>query len=252
MDMEIFIEPEEAYIQSNSSLTHSGTITLDNRGNMSQEPTFVIEVNDALTSFTITNVTTGISATVPSTTLSAGISLTVYNDSIYRNSGSTLTEISATFTGVFNLKENVSNTISFSLTPSVATSINVDTTWIKPNGNAVSQHYVEGFSINENITQIRKKSNILNKTTTGFIDQEIDYDFSIDKLYQDKQIIDIDKTKSYRITYKTDPNIGAILPITHHLSGCKFNGYSISQASTQQTDAIKENIKGKGCNLFEG
>jgi hypothetical protein len=252
METEILIEPEELFIQSNNAITHSGTISLNNIGNLSQDPVFTIEINNALTSLVITNVTTGISATIPSSTISAGISMTVYNDSIYRNSGSTLTEISATFTGVFNLKENATNTISFGLVPSAATSINIDTTWTKPNGNAVSQHFVEGFSINENITQKAKAVNPLNKYNSGYIDQLYDFDFNIDKLHQDKQIIDIDKTKSYRITYKTESHIGAILPISHYLSGCKFSSYSISQGSTQQTDALKEGVRGKGCKLFEG
>ena len=253
MDMEILIEPEESFTQSNSSIANASTITLNNLGNLSQDPVMTIEVPNALTSLVITNITTGISATIPSTTISANTSLLVYNDAIYKNASGTIgSELTATFTGVFNLKENASNTISFGLVPSAATSINVDTTWIKPNGNAASQHFVEGFSINENITQKTKSVNPLNKYNSGYINQLFDYDFSIDKLHQDKQLIDIDKTKSYRITYKTESNIGAILPMTHYLSGCKFSGYSISQGSTQQTDALKENIKGKGCKLFEG
>jgi hypothetical protein len=250
LEMEILIEPIESYVQSNSNITHNGTITIDNRGNSSQDPVFTIEVNNELTSFVITNVTTGISATVPSTTISAGVSLLVYADAIYKNN--TSTEISATFTGVLNLKENAVNTISFGLTPSAATSINVDTTWLKPNGNAILQCYAEGFSINKNKTQTRKRSNILNHYTDGYFDGDIDYDFSIDRLFYDDQFINEDDNKTYRITYKTDSNIGAILPQTYYLVGCSFSNYGINQASTQQVDACKEGVRGKGCKLIKG
>jgi hypothetical protein len=253
MDMEILIEPEEDYMQSNSGVVHNGTISINNSGNMEQDPVLTIKINNALTSLVITNVTTGISATIPSSTISASTSLLVYNDAIYKNnSGSVGSELTTTFTGVFNIAENASNSIRFNLTPSTATSITVNTTWLKPNGNAISQHFVEGFSINENISLKPKSVNILNKYNSGYLDQLVDYDFSIDKLHQDKQLIDIDKTKTYRITYKTESHIGAILPITHYLSGCKFSSYSISQGSTQQTDACKEGVRGKGCKLFEG
>jgi hypothetical protein len=250
LETEILIEPIESFVQSNSNIVHNGTITIDNRGNSSQDPVFTIEINNALTSFVITNVTTGISATVPSTTISAGISLLVYADAIYKNS--TSTEISATFTGVLNLKENVVNTISFGLTPSAATSINVDTTWLKPNGNAAIQGFVEGFSITENISLRPNTVNRLNKYNSGYSDEIIDYDFSMDRLRFDNQLIDIDRSKKYLITYRTDSNIGAILPSVYYLTDCKFNSYNVSQASTQQVDAIKEGIRGKGCRLLKG
>ena len=253
MDMEILIEPEESFTQSNSSIANASTITLNNLGNLSQDPVMTIEVPNALTSLVITNITTGISATIPSTTISAGTSLLVYNDAIYKNvSGLVGSELTATFTGVFNLKENASNTISFGLTPSNATSINVDTTWTKPNGNAVLQCFVEGFTINENVTQVRRKPNVLNRYSPGSIDQDIDYDFNMDRLHSDNQLIDIDKSKSYRITYRTNSSIGAIEHQLHYLSGCHFNYYSISQSSTQQTDSVKEGVRGKGCKLFKG
>jgi hypothetical protein len=250
-DMEIFIEPEESYTQSNSSIANSGTISLDNLGNLEQLPIMTIEVPNALTSLVITNITTGISATIPSTTISAGVSLLVYNDAIYKNNLST--SISATFTGIFNLRENASNTISFNLVPSAETSVNVDTTWLKPNGNAVLQCFAEGFSITKNKSQIRKKSNILNHYTNGYATQDIDYDFSVDRLfYNDEFINETDDDQTYRITYQTNTSVGAIYHQIYHLSGCHFNNYGINQASTQQTDACKERVGGKGCKLFQG
>ena len=246
-DVELVIKKEMQITQTNSNLTHSATVVLDNTGNLESFPIMTITVNNTISTLTVSNVTTGITMSLTNeSNLVSGAVLNLYHDSIY-NSNST--ELSATFDGVFSLAENLSNTLKFNLVPSTTASIKVDTQWLQPSPVEIITSYAEGFSINEVRTQRKSGVNLLNKYTNKYINQDISYDFSIDTLWYNDWFHDESEDETYRLTWKTDENNSTIEHMVYHLSGCSFNALSWSKVDNE---LVKQNIRGNACRKFQG
>jgi hypothetical protein len=246
LECDIIIEEESLFTQTLSNAVNNATITLDNRGNLERNPIISITLLDnALTNITITNTTTSKTVTI---TKSSGYVqntvLTVYNDSVYVSGA----EVSATFSSLFNISENAQNTLRFNVTPASDSHIDVSVQWVKPSGVQRTEAYIQGFNLNQTETVIKKQINKLNKYTNDYFTTEVNYDLNIDRLFWDDYYFEIDTSKRYRITWKTDVAATDINQYTYYLCGCKFNSIGISQS---EVDMIKEGLRGNACKLLD-
>ena len=237
--LDIVLQKEITAPQAELGISNIDTITIDNRGNIQQNPIIIITLNDDFTSgFTVKNNTTNISVTIPNPPVESkydvGTIFKIYHDSVYQNDN----EINVTFSAPFIIAENFINTLSFTLPADV--SIDASVSWLHPSPVEVVIGYVEEFSINEVRTQRKGTVNLLNKYTNSYVTQDIAYDFSIDKLYLNSWFHD-ERDYSYRLKWQTDSDIDDINQITTYLCGCKFNNFTWSQVDNE---VVKENIRG--------
>src|SRR5512138_3182708 len=85
---QIFISREQNLTQSNTGLSHSSIVTLDNTGNVSRLPNLLFTCQKAVSTITMINLTSGISATIGSASgFTSDAVLNVYHDAAYNSSG---------------------------------------------------------------------------------------------------------------------------------------------------------------------
>jgi hypothetical protein len=247
LETNLLIAKEELYSQSHINLSNNDIITINNTGNMEREVLMEIILKETfLTGFTITNLTTGVSVEIddPETNYSSGSIFIIYPDAVYLNNEST--EIVATFSAPFIIAEHMINTLQFLLPGNIDATIS----WMKPNDSKKELIFVQGFSVNENITTQRQNNNKLNKYAKGYLSTQIDYDFNIDKMWLDSDFFaDKDQNSRYQIVYQTDTSIDDIIPQTFYLSNCCFNSLGLNQS---ETEMVKKNIRGNCCRVIKG
>jgi len=242
LETDILISPETLYSQSHINLPTDSIIQLDNTTNMERSPLITLTIHNASNNIILTNQTTSESITISSLIdYSLGTVFTIYNDSVYVNN----TEISANFSGLFNLQENTINDIQISTGLNTTFDINVQ--WICQSDAQIVQGYMQGFSLNCNVTQQKKQVNRLNKYTNGVINQDISYDFSIDTLRYNSYFINQDPDITYHIAYQTDSSVFGIKQQIVHMSGVSINNWGISQG---EIELVKEGVKGTVCKIF--
>lgn len=239
----IIIAEEVLFSQTFTDISNNGTFAINNSGNMEREPLIVITLNNALTELTLTNQTSNIGIVI-SGSLNAGDVYTIYNDSAYKNN----VEVDASFTGIFNLKENCINNFRIALKP-VDASIDINFSWQKPSDTKRIEAYVQGFSINETEVATRRPFGGLKKIARDYISTEINYDFSIDKLFYDDYYLNYDKTKRYTIQWQTDNTYdNKINTYDYYLCNCKFTNIGFSYSDNE---LIKEGVSGNACQLIK-
>lgn len=244
LDTDVLIEPLYSHSQSSTSLANNGTISINNQFNLQQDPVIILTLNSISTSITLTNQTTLGTVTIAKTPgYAQGTIFTIYSDSVFVSNS----EVSATFSVPFILKENATNIIQVSAGTDVTTDITVR--WLQPSGVQTIVGYAQGFSVNENRTQKRKDVNLLNKYTSGYITQDISYDFSIDHLFFDSYFPDQDIDTIYRIKYYTDSSVDGIQQQSYYLCGVSINSWGLNQ---EEVEFAKEGVRGAACKIFKG
>ena len=244
---ELVIQREMMISQVASGLTNTSTMSLSNVGNCESYPIFTLNINNALSTLTVSNLTTGVTTIIsdPSNLIS-GATLRLYPDAAYSSAS---TELITTFNGVFSLEEDVANSLKFTLSPSTATTIDVTAEWLQPSPVEKVVSYCEGFQLSESRTQRKSGVNLLNKYNKSYINQEIAYSFTMDKLYCENWFEEEAEDETYRIKIATDSEVDGIEQITYYLCGCSLNSISHSY---QDGELIKENIGGVACRKFQG
>lgn len=247
LETDIVIAEEVETTQSISNSGNNSTITIDNRKNLQREPIITITLLDnTLTSITITNTTTNQNVVITNLDpgYPSGTILTVYNDAVYDSEGN---EVPAVFSSLFNISENAQNTLRFNIVPITGSHIDASVKLIKASDTERTEAFVQGFNISETITLTPRQINKLNHYSNGHIANDINFTFSIERLFWDNYYLNLDPKKSYCIFWRTDTSVTDINQYDFALCGCKFSTIGISQ---RENDMVKEALQGSACKLF--
>lgn len=246
---DIIIQREMNLTQSNSNLTNSSIISINNTGNMAVYPVINLTTYKTISTIVISNITNGNTISlVGNSVFASGAVFDIFYDATY-SAGTEITN--ANYRGIFILAENAVNSIKFTISPTVSTAVNVVTQWLQPSSVQTVQAYVENFSITENRTTKQPNINILNKYNgpNSYVTQTVTYDFNFDKLWFDSWFHNESEDETYRIKWATSSDLTSINQQTYYLNGCKFNNLTWNQS---QNDMVRENIKGVACRKLSG
>lgn len=244
LEVDIILSPEILHSQSHIGLENNETIELNNIGNLSRNPVMEVTLNNESSSLIITNQTSSESITITKDVpYIAGTVFTIYSDAVYIDNK----EILTVFTAPFIIKENIINVLQ--ITTNIGVTVDIKIQWIRPSAEQEVVVYVQGFTLNEVRTQQKRQVNRLTNYTSGFINQDISYDFSIDHLYFKDYFPSQDADVTYNIRYQTDFTANDIQKQIIYLSGASVSNWGISQ---EEIGLVKEGVKGNCCKKFIG
>lgn len=244
---DLVVQREVNLTQTNSALTNSSMVYFDNTGNMVEFPVINLTTGGTISTITLSNVTTGITAIISgASTFPSGTVLDIFCDAAYSAS----TQVSANYSGMFYFAENISNSVCITLSPTASTTIDMVTQWLQPSSVETVLAYAENFSITETRNQRQQTINLLDKyANSRHILQSVTYSFSMDKLFYNNWFLHESDDETYRIKWQTNSSVTDIDQVTCYLNGCKFNTITWTQADNEN---VKENIQGVACRRIEG
>jgi hypothetical protein len=247
---ELVIQREVQLTQTNTGLSGSSIFYLDNTGNMQSFPVINLTTHGPnISTITISNITTSNTVVISGVSIfPSGTILDVFNDAVYYSSDST--EASHSFSGIFSLAENASNSIRITIsTGTSGRNVDVITQWLQPSSVETTIAYVEDFSITENRSQKQKGINLLDKYAKKYSIQTVTYEFNIGKLFYDTWFQEEVVGETYRIKWATNSDTSGVDQITYYLNGCQFNSLTWNES---ENDLTKENIRGVACRKIQG
>lgn len=246
--VDLIIRRETVNSEIHSNLSNQSVIELDNTGNIERNGVFTLNLNNSISSMVLSNITTGKTISLSNTStlvLGSGSVFTIYEDSAY----SGISEVSSSLNGIFSIGENAVNSIRVNISPASTRTIDIGVDWVRPSDVSTIVSYVEGFAINENRNVRKGGVNLLNKYASKYNIQDINFDFSIDKMWLNDWFHEEDPDETYNIKWETDPAISDIEQQVYYLSGVSFNNLSWNQANNE---VVKEGVRGNFCKKFKG
>lgn len=221
-ETDVHIEKEDYVHEVFENLVHSSAFEIDNSYNTESHPIIGITFNNDIDGIKLINTTTNVEVVCEYPFL-AGESIQIEDGGIYKDG----IELDCIYTGILKIKENSVNEFKIEISPVNDTSVNIDLFSIKAIGSSEILAHLESFKWS-------KKSNLipntigLNKKIGKYILNDYNYQFSINKLWDDNYFFEIDDECTYRLRFEINDTAIGVQPQNFYLCGCKFEDYDLS------------------------